>query len=55
MKLIENDLGEDYNREEIEEKIARGLGQLERGEGIDGDEFFEQLRVHGEDLRRKRR
>jgi hypothetical protein len=28
--LIARDLGEDYTREEVEEKIARGLAQAER-------------------------
>jgi antitoxin ParD1/3/4 len=52
--VVARDLGEEYSREEIEEKIARGLAQVERGETVDGDEFFEQLRLRGEELRRKR-
>ena len=51
--LIARELGEEYTPEEIERKIARGLEQLERGEGIDGDEFFEKLRLRGEELRRR--
>ena len=43
---------EEYTSQEIDEKISRGLAQLERGEAIDGDEFFERLRLRGEDLRR---
>jgi predicted transcriptional regulator len=42
--------GEKYTREEIEAKIARGLAQLEAGEGVDGEEFFEQLRKRGQEL-----
>ena len=38
--VVARDLGEEYSREEIEEKIARGLAQVERGETVDGDEFF---------------
>jgi predicted transcriptional regulator len=53
--LIAREFGEEYTREEIEEKIARGLSQLDRGEGLDGDEVFEKLRVRGEELRRQRR
>ncbi len=53
--LIARDFGEEYTREEIETKIARGLSQLERGEGVDGIEFFEKLRLRGEGLRRERR
>jgi len=51
--VVARDLGEEYSREQIEEKIARGLAQVERGETVDGDEFFEQLRLRGEELRRK--
>ena len=46
--LIAREFGEEYTREEIDGKIARGLAQLEAGKGIDGEEFFEQLRRHGE-------
>jgi len=53
--LIARELGEEYTRQEIEEKIARGLSQLDRGEGLDGDEVFENLRVRGEELQRQRR
>ena len=51
--VVARDLGEEYSREQIEEKIARGLAQVERGETVDGDEFFEQLRLRGEELRCK--
>jgi antitoxin ParD1/3/4 len=53
--LIAREFGEEYTRQEIEEKIARGLSQLDRGGGLDGDEVFERLRVRGEELRRQRR
>ena len=41
--IIARDLGEEYTREEIEEKIARGIASLERGEGVDGEEFLDAL------------
>ncbi len=53
--LIARELGEEYTREEIEAKIARGLTQLEAGEGIDGEEFFAQLRKRGQDLQAPRK
>jgi Arc/MetJ-type ribon-helix-helix transcriptional regulator len=53
--LIAREFGEEYTREEIESKIARGLGQLEDGKGIDGEEFFERLRRRGENLQTPRR
>jgi len=49
--LVARDLGEEYSREFIDAKIARGLAQVESGEMIDADEFFEQLRLRGEELR----
>ena len=52
--LIARELGEEYTQQEIEEKITRGISELARGEGVDGDEFFEKLRLRGEDLRRQR-
>lgn len=52
--LIARELGEEYTQQEIDEKISRGIHQLQRGEGLDGDEFFEKLRVRGEELRRLR-
>jgi antitoxin ParD1/3/4 len=52
--LIARELGEEYTQQEIEQKISRGLGQLQRGEGVDGDEFFNKLHLRGEELRRQR-
>jgi predicted transcriptional regulator len=49
--LIAREFGEEYTREEIDEKIRRGLAQLEAGEGVDGEEFFEQLKKRGQELR----
>jgi Arc/MetJ-type ribon-helix-helix transcriptional regulator len=42
--LIAREFGEEYTREEIDEKIARGLQQLDEGKGLDGEQFFERLR-----------
>ena len=52
--VVARDLGDHYTREEIEEKIARGLAQAERGEAIDGDEAFRRLRAHSAERRRDR-
>jgi hypothetical protein len=38
-----SELGEEYTLEEIDEKIARGIASLERGEGVDGEQFLETL------------
>lgn len=41
-------------RDEIRKKIAEGYESLQRGEGIAGEEFFEQLRREEQDLNHKR-
>ncbi len=48
--LIAREFGEEYTREQIEQKIARGLAQLQDGKSLDGEEFFERLRPRGENL-----
>ncbi len=53
--FIAREFGEEYTREEIEGKIARGLAQLDAGQGVDGEEFFEQLRKRGQDLQAPRK
>jgi antitoxin ParD1/3/4 len=52
--LIGRELGESYTVEEIDEKIGRGLAQIERGDTIDGDEAFLQLRSENAERRRRR-
>jgi Arc/MetJ-type ribon-helix-helix transcriptional regulator len=49
--FIARAFGEEYTREEIDEKISRGLTQLEAGEGVDGEDFFEQLKKRGQEIR----
>jgi Arc/MetJ-type ribon-helix-helix transcriptional regulator len=44
--VVARDLGEDYTREEVEEKISRALAQADRGESISGEEAFRRLRAH---------
>jgi Arc/MetJ-type ribon-helix-helix transcriptional regulator len=53
--LIARGSGEEYTRAEIEGKIARGLAQLDAGQGVDGEEFFEQLKRRGQDLQAPRK
>ena len=52
--LIAREFGEEYTREEIDGKIERGLAQLEAGNGLDGEELFEQLRRHREKICNRR-
>ena len=51
--LIARDLGEAYSRGEIEDKIERGLAQIERGEVIDGEEAFRRLRAWSAERRQQ--
>ena len=43
--VIARDLGDVYTNAEIEEKIARGLASLDRGEGVDGEGFLDSLKA----------
>ena len=38
----------------VREKIDRGIAQLDRGEGLDGEEFFEGLKQKAKKKRHKR-
>jgi len=40
---------------EVRRKIDQGWGSLERGEGIDGEEFFKRLEREEQVLERKRK
>jgi hypothetical protein len=46
------DFGETYTTQEIDEKIARGLAQIEHGETVDGDAGFLQLLSDSAERRR---
>ena len=41
--LADRDELMDLRKQELRKKIALGLDSIERGDGIDGDEFFGQL------------
>lgn len=53
--LIAREFGEEYTREEIDAKIARGLAQLEAGQSVDGKELFQNLKRRGAELRSRRK
>jgi antitoxin ParD1/3/4 len=40
---------------ELRRKINEGWGSLERGEGVDGEDFFRRLEREERELRRKRK
>jgi len=41
--VISREFGEEYTLKEIEDKISRGIASLERGEGVDGEQFLDTL------------
>jgi antitoxin ParD1/3/4 len=41
--VISRELGEEYTLDEIDDKISRGIASLERGEGVDGEQFLDSL------------
>ena len=50
--IAREDLG--YTREEIDDMIAQAIASLERGEGVDGEEFFAELENEERELPRQR-
>ncbi len=53
--LADRDELTELRKQELRKKIALGLDSLHRGEGVDGDEYFEQLeREEGARERRPR-
>ena len=53
--LEERDQVRQVQTQELRKKIDKGLESLERGEGVDGDEFFDALEREERELRRKRK
>jgi len=51
--LVARDLGEEYTPEEIETIIAEGLDDLNRGDTVDGEDAFRQLRDYSAERRRR--
>jgi len=53
--LEERDQVRQVQTQELRKKIDKGLESLERGEGVDGEEFFDALEGDERELRRKRK
>ena len=51
--LRETDVLKEYTSEEIEEKIERGLADIEAGRVYDGEEVFRRLREKSAALRQR--
>jgi antitoxin ParD1/3/4 len=52
--VIARDLGEEYTPEEIDKMIEEGLDDIERGDTIEGEEAFRQLRAFTAEHRQQR-
>jgi antitoxin ParD1/3/4 len=50
--ITREDLG--YTREQIDAMIGQAIASLERGEGVDGEEFFAELEREERALERQR-
>ena len=50
--ITRDDIG--YTREQIDAGIAQAIASLERGEGVDGEEFFAELETEERKLQRRR-
>jgi antitoxin ParD1/3/4 len=53
--LEERDQLRQVQTQELRKKIDKGLESLERGEGVDGEEFFDALERDEHELRSKRK
>ena len=51
--VVARDLGQEYTPEEIDRLICEGLDDVDRGDTIDGEEAFRQLRALSAERRRK--
>jgi hypothetical protein len=52
--LVARDLGEEYTPEDIHKMIAEGLDDIDRGDTVEGEEAFRQLRANCAERRRHR-
>ena len=53
--LEERDESRQVQTQELRKKIDQGLESLQRGEGVDGEEFFNSLELEEQELGRKRK
>ena len=52
--LVARALGQEYPAKEMDRAITEGLDEIDRGETIDGEEAFRQLRAYSDERRRQR-
>jgi len=51
--VVARDLGQEYTPEEIDRMICEGLDDIDRGDTVDGEEAFRQLRALSAERRRQ--
>jgi hypothetical protein len=51
--VVARDLGQEYTPEEIDRMICEGLNDIDKGDTIDGEEAFRQLRAFSAERRRQ--
>jgi len=52
--LVARALGQEYSAKEMDRVIAERLDDIDRGDTIDGDEAFRQLRAYSDERRGQR-
>jgi antitoxin ParD1/3/4 len=52
--ILARELGEAYTAEEIDQMISDGLEDIQRGDTIEGEEAFRQLRARNAERRQRR-
>jgi antitoxin ParD1/3/4 len=52
--VLARELGEAYTAEEIDQMISDGLDDIQRGDTIEGEEAFRQLRARNAERRQRR-
>jgi Arc/MetJ-type ribon-helix-helix transcriptional regulator len=52
--LLARDLGQDFTAQQVDALIVEGLEEIERGDVIDGEEAFRQLRARNAERRQSR-
>jgi antitoxin ParD1/3/4 len=52
--ILARELGEAYTAEEIDQMISDGLDDIQRGDTIEGEEAFRQLRARSAERRQRR-
>ena len=52
--VLARDLGQEYTPEEIDSLISEGLNDIDRGDTVDGEEAFRQLRAFSAERQQRR-